>query len=200
MSINSLSSVSFKAYIPVRYYAKHPTKDGYVPVVKNENLRKCHGFLVRNLNGTAKSKTDLDFVNIYRRYDSDYNNVRAVHSVYNMDIPIVYMVTGKDVDIVNQMAKPVGMAKGRSMDVFGHSKSLEAGIASKVFQLNIRQFIEHNCKPVKTKDTNQPLELKMYFNPVYKKKSGDLKGFEFVGAQFVEADTKQQREEYSVLK
>lgn len=194
----SINNVSFKAYIPVKYYAKSPTQDGYLPVIKNENLRKCHGFLVSNLNGTARSKTDLNLVNLYRRYDSDYDNVRAVHSIYGFNTPVIYMVTGRDVDVANQMAKPVGIAKGRSMDALGHSKSFEASLASKNYQTKIRQFIDYNCTQVKAKDTKQPLELHMYFNPEYKKRSGDLKGFTFVGASFVETDTKQVKETYKV--
>ena len=195
----SVNNVSFKACIPVKYYAKSPKSDGYLPVTKGENLRKCHGFLVRNLNGTAKNKTDLNLVNMYRRYDSDYDNVRAVHSVYGINNPIVYLITGKDVDVVNQMAKPVGIAKGRSVDALGHSKSFEAGLESKKFLTRVRQFLYCNCKKVQTKDTKEPLELHMYFNPEYKKKSGELKGFNFVGATIVETDTKQVKEAYSLL-
>ena len=65
MNINSISSISFKGYVPVRYMAKNPKNDKYVPVIKNENIRKCQSFVVRNLNGTAKNMRNDDFVNFY---------------------------------------------------------------------------------------------------------------------------------------
>ena len=36
--MSNISPVSFKAYIPVRYMAKNPNNDKYVPVLKNENI------------------------------------------------------------------------------------------------------------------------------------------------------------------
>lgn len=180
--MQSVQNISFKAYVPVTYYAKNPATNKYVPVTKEENIRKCQSFVVRNLNGTAKNMKNDKFVEFYKSFDSDYAKVPKVRSVYDKDYPQVFMVTGRDVDFVDEMAKPVGKAKGDAMDRLGHSKSFEAANATRSYFREVKDFLKYRCPRLKN-DEGQKLSLRLYFDPKYNKK-GDLKGFDFVNAGF----------------
>ena len=184
MIINSTNSASFKGYVPVRYMAKNPKNDKYVPVIKNENIRKCQGFVVRNLNGTAKKMKDEGFVNFYRAYDSDYRKNPVVHSVYDDSSPVVYMVTGDDTQVIRELAKPVGKAKAEAIDTIGSSKTFESQSASRTFFRKVKSFLNNGCKRLKS-NSGKNLSLIVYFNPKYSR-NDKLKGFEFVEANFVE--------------
>lgn len=182
--INSISSQpSFKSYIPVTYYAKHPKTGKYVPVLKKENLRKCHGFIVRNLNGTAKSSYNKEFVDFYKFYDKDYAKFPQVQSVYDNESPVIYMVTGKDVDAIKQLAKPVGIAKSESVAETGNSKSYKSKNAADVFFHEVKYLISHNFKRVKS-HAGHDLSLKVFFSPKYNKKN-KLVAFNFEDAMLV---------------
>ncbi len=181
--IKSVHPVSFKGYIPVNYYAKNPKNDKYVPVIRTENIRKCQSFVVRNLNGTAKKMRNDDFIHFYRNYDPDYRKLPQVHSVYDKDSPTVYLVSGRDVDTIKELAKPIGRAKGEALDRLGHSKSFEAQIASNDFFKNVKQFLKNSCRRLKSQD-NKNLSLRVYFDPNYNTKD-KLVGFTFVKAEFI---------------
>lgn len=183
MTINCIQNPSFKAYIPVTYYAKNPVNDKYVRVIKPENVKKCQSFVVRNLNGTAKSMKNDEFVNFYSKYDRDYRNQKEVRSIYNYDSSTVIMVTGKDTEAVTNMAKPIGIAKGEAMDRTGHSGSFEAQLATRDYFSKIKSFLKYSCKQVKN-DKGERLALRVYFDPKYKK-DGTLKEFKFVNARMV---------------
>ena len=180
--IKSVQQISFRGYVPVHYYAKNPKTDKYVPVIKNENIKKCHSFVVRNLNGTAKNMKNDEFVNFYRNYDSDYRRNPKVHSIYDKDSPIVYLVSGNDVDTVRELAKPVGKAKSESIERLGHSKSFEAQMASNDFFKNVKEFIKYNCNRLKSSDKHN-LTLRVFFSPKYNRKD-KLIGFTFQNAVF----------------
>ncbi len=186
--INNITNPSFKAYIPVTYYAKHPSKDEYVPVIKNENIKKCHGFVVRNLNGTAKNQKNDEFIKFYRDYDSDYRRTPKVMSVYDKDSPKVYMVTGRDVDAVKNMAKPIGIARSESIDRCGRSKTFESANAAKNYFSNVKNFLRNSCRRLKNED-NEKLSLRVYFNPKYGVRNNKLQGFDFVNAVFVKEES-----------
>ena len=188
MNINSISSISFKGYVPVRYMAKNPKNDKYVPVIKNDNIRKCQSFVVRNLNGTAKNMRNDDFVNFYRAHDKDYRENPVVHSIYDENLPIVYMVTGNDTEVIKEYAKPVGIAKAESIDKIGHSKSFESQVASKNFFRNVKLFLLKRCRRLKSPQSGKDLSLIVYFNPQYTK-SGNLTGFESADAEFIESES-----------
>lgn len=185
--ISSVQSPSFKGYVPVQFYAKNPANGKYGPVQKRENIKRCQGFVVRNLNGTAKNNKNEKFVNFYKQYDKDYQCVPTVHSVYDHENPIVYMVTGSDVDKVREMAKPIGKAKADSLDTFGHTKAFEVGQAGRDYYRDVQHFIKNSCKCLKSGD-GKKLLLRVYFDPVYGKRGkqkGKLQGFEFVNARFL---------------
>ena len=183
MNVNSVSSVSFKAYIPVKYMAKNDITGDYMPVIDNSNIRKCQSFVVRNLNGTAKNMKNDNFVKFYKAHDKDYARIPFVHSVYDDKSPVVYMVTGSDTDVVKQLAKPVGKAKGEAVGAIGRADSFESHLASRNYFKNVKTFLNRSCRRVKTPD-GQPLSLVVYFQPKYKK-NNELKGFDFVTAKFV---------------
>ena len=181
MSIKSVHSPSFKAYIPVFFYAKNPENDKYSRVMKPENIKKCQSFVVRNLNSTAKNIKNDEFVKMYSQFDNDYRQVPAVRSVYDFDSARVLMVTGRDVDSVTKMAKPIGKAKSESIDRTGRSSSFETRLATSDYFRQIKSFLRNSCSPVKSQD-GRNIALKVYFDPQYKK-DGQLKGFKYVGAR-----------------
>ncbi|MBQ8887525.1 MAG: hypothetical protein IJY61_07495 [Candidatus Gastranaerophilales bacterium] len=185
--ITRVQSPSFKAYVPVQFYAKNPANGKYVPVLKRENIKRCQGFVVRNLNGTAKNNKNEKFVDYYKQHDSDYQKIPSVHSVYDHENPIVYMVTGSDVDKVREMAKPIGKAKADSLDTFGHTKTFEVAQAGRDYYREVQHFIKNTCKCLKS-DEGKNLMLRVYFDPVYGKRGkqkGKLQGFDFVNARFL---------------
>ena len=185
--ISSVQTPSFKGYVPIQFYAKNPANGKYGPVQKRENIKRCQGFVVRNLNGTAKTNKNEDFVNFYKQYDKYYKTVPIVHSVYDHENPIVYMVTGSDVDKVREMAKPIGKAKADSLDTFGHTKAFEVAQAGRDYYREVQHFIKHSCNCLKS-DDGQNLMLRVYFDPVYGKRGkqkGKLQGFDFVHARFI---------------
>lgn len=182
--ITSVQTPTFKGYVPVQFYAKNPANGKYGPVQKRENIKKCQSFVVRNLNGTAKNNRNEDFVDFYKQYDSDYCAIPAVHSIYDDNRPIVHMVTGKDVDRVKEMAKPLGKAKADSLEAFGHTGAFEVYQTGREYYRGVHNFIKNSCRHLKSDDDNQNLMLRVYFDPVYGKK-GQFKGFNFVNARFL---------------
>lgn len=199
MNINRVisSSVSFKGYIPVFFYANDPSTDRVIPIIKNENIRKCQSFIARNLNGTARNNKDDGFVSFYKRNDPDYAMNPKIHSVYQQKGPMIYMVTGNDADDVNDMAKQVGIAKADSIEDLGHTKSLRVILAAQNYKQSVESFFKTSCKPVKTKDKSQRLALYLLFDPEYKKRTGELKGFKFRCAKFIGQDSRKEFDKYT---
>lgn len=184
MNIKSNSTVSFKGYVPVKYMAKDDETGRYLPVTSDKLVRKCQNFVVRNLNGTAQKNFNEDFVELYKKYDKDYARTPIVHSVYDKRLPIVHMVTGADVQTVENFAKPVGIAKGAAMDSIGRSSSFEASMASRNYFKNVRAFIQGQCKRLKS-ENGKNLSLVVYFDPKYTR-TDKLKGLDYAGALFTE--------------
>ena len=60
------NNISFKGCIPVEFYAKNPKTNKYIPIVKDENIKKCQRFVVRNLNKTLKKPNDI--INISKTF------------------------------------------------------------------------------------------------------------------------------------
>lgn len=187
--ITRVQSPSFKAYVPVEIYARNPDNNKFVPVMKKENLKKCQGFVVRNLNHTAKNNKNDDFVEFYKKFDSDYSRTQVVHSVYPDRGPTVYMVTGSDVDKVREMAKPIGKAKGEAIDLTGKAASFEVYQAGRNYFDDVTRFLKYSCRRLKTSD-KKDLTLRMYFEPRYGVRSKKLQGFDFVHARFLTNEEK----------
>ena len=183
MNINSCSSVNFKGYVPVRYYAIDEEQNVVRPIRTKEYIKKCHGQLVRDLNHTSKTQKLGNFDEYYKSADPDYRRIPKVRSIYDKEEPVVHLVTGKDIDIVDAMAKNVGIQKSKSIDAFGHSHSFEAAEAAKSFYNNTKYFLTKRCSRIKSRN-GENLTMRMYFLPQYKK-NGEVKGFEFVKANFI---------------
>lgn len=184
MNIQTISPVSFKGYIPVKYMAKDDETGRYMPVTSNEYIKKCQSFVVRNLNGTAKNNVSEEFVELYKSYDKDYAKNPVVRSVYDKNRPIVHMFSGTETDIIDNYAKPVGRAKGEAMDAIGKSKSFESSVASRNFFKNVRSYINGSARRLKS-ENGKNLSLVVYFNPKYTR-NDNLKKFEYAGAVFLE--------------
>lgn len=177
------NNCSFKGYIPVKYYAKNPATNEYVPVTKKENIRKCHGYIVRNLNGTIKNNKNKEFVDEFKSLDVDYRNIPLVTSVYDNKSPVVYLMTGKDVDAVKTLAKPVGIAKREAYERTGKAKSFEAASEANNYFRKIKSYINNYCRRIKDKN-GKPLTLNVFFNPEYTR-TNTLKGFKYESSQFI---------------
>lgn len=178
-----MQQVSFKGYVPVTFFAKNPKSGNYVPVLKEENVRKCQSFVIRNLNGTAKNLKNDEFVKFYKNVDKDYQRVEKARSIYDTNEPIVYLVTGYDVDYVNDMAKEMRLRKNDAYERTGKKNSSEARRANKDYYNKTRAFLSHVCKRLKNKN-GEKLTLEVYFEPKYTKKEGKLLGFNYTGARF----------------
>lgn len=186
--INKISPCSFKSYIPVTYYAKDPSENEYSRIISRDYMRKCQSFVTRNLNGTAKNMKCPEFINMYKSYDKDYAYYPFVHSVYDKDEPVVYMVTGKDVDIVQRYAKNVGKAKSESLARIGEARSYESRKAAKDYFKDVKNFINNFCHRVRN-NRNEDLSLRVYFDTQLTK-NGEIKGFKFSNARFIKESEK----------
>lgn len=190
MSIKSVQSPAFKAYVPVTYYIKDKETGEYDRVTSPEMMKKCQSFVIRNLNGTAKNMACERFVNGYSKQDSDYRNDKRASSYYDYDRARVLMVTGKDVDAVKQMAKPIGIAKGEAVDKTGKAKSFESRLASRDYFKQLKSFLRTSCKQVHNKN-GENLALRVYFDPKLKR-DGTIAKLNYDCALFVKNDESSQ--------
>ena len=74
MNLSPVSNLNFKGYVPVTYYALDDNGKTSSRVTSKENLRKCNGKIVRNLNGTLK-EVNKDLVDYFKKYDKDFSFV-----------------------------------------------------------------------------------------------------------------------------
>ncbi len=187
--MNKINAIkSFKGYVPVKYYAKSETDGKYHRICDEANLRKCHGYLIRNLNGTLKNKNE-ELIEFYKKHDSDYRNStdKKGQSVYDIKNAIVHLFTGRDYDSVKQLAKPIGIAKSEAIERTGSSKSFESGLEAENYFKNVKMYIKNFATRLHN-EKGEAEELKLYFIPQYSKKEHKLKGFEFKSARFVKAN------------
>lgn len=191
MSIKSVQSPAFKAYVPVTYYIKDNETGEYDRVTRPEIMKKCQSFVIRNLNGTAKNMACDRFVNGYSKYDSDYRNDKRATSYYDNENARVLMVTGKDVDAVKQMAKPIGIAKGEAIDRTGKSKSFESRMATRDYFKQLKSFLRTSCRQVHNQN-GENLALRVYFIPKYKR-DGSISKLNYDCALFTKNADSSQR-------
>lgn len=182
MNLSPVSNLNFKGYVPVTYYALDGNGKTSSRVTSKENLRKCNGKIVRNLNGTLK-EVNKDLVDYFKKYDKDYQKLPYVTSIYDYETSTVYLVTGCDAYEVDNMAKPIGIAKSEALARTGKSRSYESNSASREFFKNARSYLQHRCTRLKSKE-GQNLSLQVLFKPVYKK-DGALKDFKYQEMEFV---------------
>ena len=188
--ITSVQSPSFKSCVPVQIYAKHPDTGKYSPLRKknndSKNIRKCQRYIVSNLNSKQAPK-EPGFVGFYSSVDKDYSAVKAAYSYYDDENSKVYMFTGRDVDTVKEMAKPIGLASAQALDLYGNTNSPEVKEAKKNYYKNMKSFVRKNTNFLRSPDGRR-LALRVYFDPIFYQKGknkGNLKDLQFVGARFV---------------
>ena len=182
--INNINSISFKSYVPVRYFAKSYKDGNYYPIYDKDKIKKCNGYVVRNLNGTAgKNSRNDELIATFSSYDKDYKETPKVRSA--CDRGVVYIVTGKDAGKLSEYAKPIGIAKSASIDAFGHSESHDAKLRTREYFANVKYFLKNTCRQIKGED-GKPLTLNAYFDPQYK--NGELKDFKYNSLEFVDEE------------
>ena len=183
MNLSPVSNLNFKGYIPVRYYAVN--KDGKTTsrILSKENLKKCNGRVVRNLNGTIKNKNE-DLINSFKSLDKDYKKDPYVASIYDYNNSTVYLATGCDARRIDEMAKPIGIAKGEAKRKTGKAKSYESSYAANEYFKNVKEYITKRCKRLKSAN-GENLSLKILFTPKYTRE-GKLKDFELTDSKFIE--------------
>ena len=182
--ISNINSVSFKGYVPVRYFAKNNKDGSYYPIYDKDKIKKCNNYIVRNLNGTAgKNSKNDELVDKFSSYDKDYKEKPYVRSV--CDRGVVYLVTGKDANKLPEYAKPIGIAKSESLDAFGHSESHDAKLRTREYFANVKSFLKNTCIQIKG-GNDKPLTLNAYFDPQYK--NGELKDYKYNSLEFVDEE------------
>lgn len=184
-----MQNISFKGCIPVEFYAKHPITNKYVPIVKDQNIKKCQRFVVRNLNRTLSKENQNDvFINAYKNIDPDYEKTPVVRSYFDKFTPrpktakepaprCVYLFTGKDIDCVNKLGKELGKEKSDIFEATGEKENASVRQAKRRYRAGILDLINRICPRVNDGKGN-PYVMRVLFTPEYNKK-GDLKGFKF---------------------
>lgn len=189
MNINT--SVSFKSIVPVKYYAKNPKNGKYVPVLKDENIRKCQGYIVRNLNKSENEKRNENFVSLYSYVDKEYSKIPYVRSVYSYQnkngqiskTPDVYLISGQDAIEADKMARPIGVAKSDSKEKYNTTDTDEVKKTTNTYFENLDNYIRTQSNPIKN-EKKEALELHVFFEPEYTK-DNKLKKFEYSFSEFV---------------
>jgi len=175
-----IKNISFTGHTRIQFYAQHPKRNIYVPVLKKENIRKCQRFVIQNLNGTAKEKNQ-EFINFYKQMDRDYARNNCARTVYEEDDKLPHLITGSDTDYLVEIGKTLGMAKADAFDKTGKRGSYEEKAAQKQYYQDLHKFLK-NCKKVRDKD-GDTVFLNVFFKPKYSR-TEKLKGFEYVGSAF----------------
>lgn len=193
------NNISFKGCIPVEFFAKNPKTNKYIPIVKDENIKKCQHFVVRNLNRTLKETNQNDiFIKAYKDIDPDYAKAPIVRSYFDKFAPrpktakepaprCIWLFTGKDVDSINKIGKELGKEKMDIFEVTGEKENAAVFQAKRRYRAGIKNLINRICPRVNDKNGN-PLVMRILFTPEYDKKDR-LKGFKFQDV-FFDYDTK----------
>lgn len=181
MNLSPCSNINFNGYIPVRYYAKEQGEETVYRITSRENVKKCQSYVVRNLNRTLKEHNE-GLVNLYREMDKDYQKRPVVRSYYGKNGCDVFLVTGYDADRIDEMAKPIGIAKGDAKSKTGKARSYESRNASRNFFFNVENYLKNQCKRIEGKN-GEKLVLNVLFEPTYNKKN-EFKKFKYLAANF----------------
>ena len=183
------NNISFKGCIPVEFYAKNPKTNKYVPIVKEQNIKKCQNFVVRNLNHSLKPENQNDiFIKAYKAIDPDYARTPVVRSYRDKFVPIpktayepaprcIWLFTGKDVDSINKLGKELGKEKMDIFEATGEKENASVRQAKRRFRAGMKDLINRICPRVHDGHGN-PYVMRILFTPEYNTK-GDLKKFNF---------------------
>ena len=188
------NNVSFKGCIPVEFYAQHPITQKFVPIVKDQNIKKFQNFVVRNLNKTLSEKNRTDaFIHTYSEVDPDYAKVPVVRSFFDKYAPrpqsakepaprCVWLFTGKDVDFMNATGKELNLAKMDIFEATGKKEGAAVNQAKRKYRKEVYNLIERICPRVHDAE-GKPYVMKVFFTPEYDK-NGKLKKFNYLNTFF----------------
>jgi hypothetical protein len=166
-------------------------------IVSQENMKKCLHYVEAQLNSSKRVKTPnknlietMKFGQITKdgqRFggDKDYNAIPKIRAVFDRAKESVQgfitILTGKDAEYVsNTYGKPIGIAKKMSKEKIGSFNSFETFDATTRYA---NKAPEYASKKAVYKD-GKKLAFGVCFTPIYAKKSGKLKGFEYHHAGF----------------
>ena len=175
MNINN-NSPSFKASIPVYYYAKD--KSGKIwRIMKPENIKKCNSYIIRNLTGSIKNKNE-NLIKRFKSFDIEYKQTGKARSVYDNEHAVVYIVTGeRDCGAIQEMGQKLGEIKSESIKRTKSTKTFEVMEAARQFFKKALNYIKRENVKKKTKNGSE-FSIHAVFDVLYKK-NGDIKGFGF---------------------
>ena len=188
-----IQNVSFKGVMPVEFYAKNPSNNKYVPVVKPENVKKCQSFVIRNLNGSITSNSNVDFIREYLKQDKDFAKCPVARTVYDKEVPVVtttkngvpyyvYLVTGSHTDTVDKLGKELGKVKADVFERTGKRDGFEVKEAQKNYFKELKNFVFKQCPRVKNEFGDKTI-MRVFFDPKYDK-NGKLKNFIYKDVMF----------------
>lgn len=184
-----MQNISFKGCIPVVFYAKHPITKRYVPIVKEQNIKKCQYFVVRNLNGTMKGQNKSNvFVSAYKSIDPDYVKAPTVRSFYDKFALMpkdakdsasrsIYLFTGADAGKVDEIGKQLAREKSDIFEATGEKDNPAIKQAKRRYGEEMKKFLNKICSRVNDGNGNSYV-MRVLFTPEYNKK-GMLKNFKF---------------------
>lgn len=173
------------------YHTYFYTTDGK-RILSEPNMKKCLHYMEAHLNGSKRLKTrNQDLVDTMKfgqmskagnriGGDSDYlynNKIRAVFDKAKQKFQgFVTIVTGHDVDVVNKnYGKPIGVAKRMSKEKTGSTRSFETSDAVLRYSKKATEYAENKA----VYKNGDRVAFGVCFTPVYNKKTGALKGFEY---------------------
>jgi len=178
---NRFPNKSFGSATNVYFY----TTDGK-RILSDENIRRCERYVLKHINyanNTPKRNTNLVGTLEYDRKvgvrDVDYSFRHMARSFYKFmkskSTGFVTLITGGDVDIVNQEAKKIGKAKRVAKNITGNTRSFETSYSTNLYLSAAEKISEK--RGIYKNGIRQAFGV--LFNPVYNKK-GKLKNFEYV--------------------
>lgn len=189
--MNSGMSINNAPNFGASYHTYFYTTDGR-RIVSEQNMKKCLHYVESHLNGSKRVKNyNHDLIDTMkfgqklpdgtrRGGDADYlyiSKIRAVFDKTKKNVQgFVNIVTGKDVDLVNEkFGKPIGRAIRESKEKTGFMRSFETKDALNRYSKLAPKFAE--SKAVYKDGERQAFGI--CFTPVYNKKTGELKEFKY---------------------
>ncbi len=178
---NRFPNKSFGSATNVYFY----TTDGK-RILSDENIRKCERYVLKHINYANKPKerninlvSTLEYDRKANVRDIDYSFMHVARSFYkfvkSQSAGFVTLITGNDVNIVNQEAKKIGKAKHIAKDITGGTQSFETSYSTGLYLSAAEKISER--RGIYRNGARQAFGV--LFNPILNK-NGKLKKFEYV--------------------
>ena len=188
-SIHNNNQPTFKAGYHVYFF----TNDGK-RIVSDKNMRMCLHYMEAHLNGSQNVKVkNQDLIDTfkfgkklpdgtYTGGDKDYFNVPKIRSVIDnteeKSQGFINIVTGSDVEKVNEICKPIGISKGEGLRRAGTTQTFETKYAVSRYKETAPHYAESRAVYI----DGGRRSFAIFFTPTYYTKgkhAGELKGFEY---------------------